>query len=359
MFSGSYKPEDVEILLQPIDFQFVDIDEKEKMIQSGENHYSELLSYESLPSQKYYDLYHESMDRNAVLVAQDIMRLAEQINNEKESVVLVSLARAGTPVGVLLKIALAKRYNNIAKHYSVSIVRDKGIDEAALTYIVKNNPGSKLYFVDGWTGKGVITRELVSSIEKYNARYGTSIEPTMCVLVDLCGMADMTGSYDDYLIPSSILNATVSGLISRSIIDPHTEDSSEFHKCYFYSEYKNSDLSNEFIEKMSSIFLDNNFEFDSNVVDYKEGKVLAKMNALSLLLHYVKKYNVQNINLIKPGIGEATRVLLRRTPDLVLIKNNSPDVKHIVYLANEKGVKIIVDPKLPYNAVSIIQNKNF
>lgn len=54
-------------------------------------------------------------------------------------------------------------------------------------------------------------------------------------------------------------------------------------------------------------------------------------------------YSVDDINFIKPGIGEATRVLLRRTPWKVLINpkyKNSDELKHIIQLAHEKDVSV-------------------
>ena len=32
-----------------------------------------------------------------------------------------------------------------------------------------------------------------------------------------------------------------------------------------------------------------------------------------------KKYGISDVNFVKPGIGETTRVLLRRVPNLILI----------------------------------------
>lgn len=69
------------------------------------------------------------------------------------------------------------------------------------------------------------------------------------------------------------------------------------------------------------------------------------------------RYGVRDVNLIKPGIGEATRVLLRRVPRmLVLRRPGAPDVKHLEVLAEEKQVPVAIDPALPYHAVSLIRS---
>ncbi len=69
------------------------------------------------------------------------------------------------------------------------------------------------------------------------------------------------------------------------------------------------------------------------------------------------QFGVADENLIKPGIGEATRVLLRRVPERVLVRNAlSSRVAHLIALALEKNVPIEEDASLPYHAVSIIKS---
>ena len=46
-----------------------------------------------------------------------------------DSLVIVSLARAGTPIGVLIKRYLEKKYCVQLTHYSISIIRGRGIDK--------------------------------------------------------------------------------------------------------------------------------------------------------------------------------------------------------------------------------------
>ena len=51
----------------------------------------------------------------------------------------------------------------------------------------------------------------------------------------------------------------------------------------------------------------------------------------------VKDFKIKDINKIKPGVGETTRVLLRRVPDRVLIPQdaNPKYLQHILQLAEE------------------------
>ncbi len=67
---------------------------------------------------------------------------------------------------------------------------------------------------------------------------------------------------------------------------------------------------------------------------------------------------MDDINLIKPGIGETTRVLLRRVPWKVLIDENdknSHELGHIVRLAEEKHVPVEYYPLKHYKCCGIIQ----
>lgn len=54
-------------------------------------------------------------------------------------------------------------------------------------------------------------------------------------------------------------------------------------------------------------------------------------------------FDIRNINYIKPGIGETTRVLLRRVPWKVVIDErykNARELDHIRQLSLEKNVGI-------------------
>ena len=101
-----------------------------------------------------------------------------------------------------------------AAHYGVSIIRDRGIDNVALEAIIKTHGAENIVFVDGWTGKGAISGQIRDSLAG-DSRFPP--DPRLVVLADPCGRAWLAASAEDWLIPSGILGATVSGLVSRSI----------------------------------------------------------------------------------------------------------------------------------------------
>ncbi|MFE3618284.1 cysteine protease StiP domain-containing protein, partial [Streptomyces anulatus] len=138
---GSYAPEDVSWLLKDLsdaDLE-ADVTERERRIQAGVAHYAESLPVEFQPDAQYRDLFDRVLADSAERLALAVATVAELVVAERgENVVLVSLARAGTPVGVLMRRWLTSgigRAPLVVPHYAVSIVRDRGIDAVALDYL--------------------------------------------------------------------------------------------------------------------------------------------------------------------------------------------------------------------------------
>ncbi|WP_313705365.1 cysteine protease StiP family protein [Massilia sp.] len=356
-FSGSYHGADVTFLLKPLPLaDFVDdVAEKERLIQSGQRHYSEMLSPERPPSARYVAVFDEACRANGERMARDCLRLAQLVAQRRSGpVTVVSLARGGTPVGVLLKRLLERVHDRVATHYSVSIVRDRGIDANALRHILaQGHAPASIVFVDGWTGKGVIARELAASIERFNREHGTEIDSGLFVLSDLAGAAACAASCDDYLIPSSILNATVSGLVSRSVL-AKALGPRDFHGCVLYSDFAAHDRSRDFVDDLERRALALCGQTDeAQAVDAR----LAASRSQAYVAAAMARYGVNDVNLVKPGIGEATRVLLRRAPRLLVLRDaQAPAVAHLRLLAEEKQVPVEIDPALPYQAVSLIRS---
>lgn len=355
-FSGSYRSEDVRILLKPIQIEPVGIAEKEHLIQSGQRHYSEMLSPESLPSGRYMDIFQEVFAVNRRRMARDMLNLAAIINaRRRNDITLISLARAGTPIGVALKHILERFFGREVAHYSLSIIRDRGLDTNALRFVLDNEgrDAASIAFVDGWTGKGVIARELDKSVCEFNVAHGTRLDASLFVLTDLAGTG-VAASDNDYLIPSSILNATVSGLISRSILNERIGPD-DFHGCVHYREFEPHDLSVWFIEEIlkdASALFSEGYTPSPLPVD----PLMARDRSQRLLDDVKMRFGIMDENFVKPGIGEATRVLLRRISELVIVRDEqAPDVVHLLHLAHEKQVCWIKEPALPYMAVSLIK----
>jgi hypothetical protein len=319
-----------------------------------------MISPEYPPSACYLTLFQQACRQHNARFAANLMTLARRIvaKNSAE-ITLVSLARAGTPVGVLLNRIIRTYFQRDVRHYSLSIIRDRGIDEVALRYILHSagRSAAGIVFVDGWTGKGVIAQELTSAIGAFNQRWGTTISPALHVVADLSGTAGVAATSQDYLIPSSILNAVVSGLVSRSILNADYIGANDFHGCRYYHEFADIDLSRSFVDavmaEVSQFFEERGTNADQ-VISAREQKEL-RQRSQDFIRQIRDIYGIRSIHHIKPGIGEATRVLLRRVPDRLLVRNvNANEVAHLIQLADEKGVPYAEIPTLAYCAAAII-----
>ncbi len=371
MFSGSYRLEDAILLLKPIIIKEISIEEKELLIQSGQFHYSQILSRENIPDENWHRDFFDSIKRNGPRMAGELLALAQMINNKKPegSIALVSLARAGTPVGALLSRSLNQLFQRKTCHYSISIIRDRGIDENALRYILDRQEQEDIFFIDGWGAKGSIANELHQDISNYNRDYRMKISSQLYVLSDLCGKTDCSVSSDDYLIPGAMMNSTISGLVSRTILNELCNAPNDFHGCVFFSQFAAFDLSNWFLDEIFSmvkLMYDKIPKINTgrmlnrqNMNDFSRenrNEIYRERNAfLDTIFH---EYNVKSMNEIKPGICESTRAMLRRHWHLLLVKDrNLPDLKHLIRLAETKNISVQERPNMPFLAISIAQKK--
>jgi hypothetical protein len=73
------------------------------------------------------------------------------------------------------------------------------------------------------------------------------------------------------------------------------------------------------------------------------------------LIKLQQAHVIANLNHVKPGVLEASRVMLRRMPGLLLLRDpHCPDVAHLQLLAAEKKVPVRDDPTMPFKAAALI-----
>lgn len=353
---GCYSPEDVIFLLKNLNglMTETDLQTREQIIQSG-GHYSEMLPIEYEPTKEYLDLFHRTLQESASKVAQAAGLVAEQIlRRNGTKMVLVSLARAGTPIGILIKRYLLEKKGLDLPHYSISIIRGRGIDENALLYILQNHRGAKLQFIDGWTGKGAITRVLSKACADFNAKYEVEIDDDLAVLADPGHCVKTFGTREDFLIPSACLNSTVSGLVSRTVLRTDLIGETDFHGARFYEELRGVEVSNLFIDSIAKEF--KKLDLQNSMFEDSYDQAEVSWQGLKSLTNIKETYGIRDINFIKPGIGETTRVLLRRLPERVLVDSiENPNLKHIILLCEDKGVQVEEYPHLTYSCCGIVK----
>ena len=342
---SSYKKEDVELLLKDITgmIEPQSTEERERLIQSGK-HYCEMLPLEYVPTQKYMDVYNQSLAAFSKPVADAVARLSQKIIERKgKDVALVSLARAGIPIGILIKHYIAWKYKIDVPHYSISIIRGRGIDHNAMRYILDRHTPGQILFVDGWIGKGAILGELKKELADFK-----DVSSDLAVISDPANITDLCGTHEDILIPSSCLNSTVSGLISRTVLRDDLIGPDDFHGAVFYGELKDSDLSYSFIDAIEKEFSDVS----------KDDFIPEDGNGRDEVEEIASHFGIDDINLVKPGIGEATRVLLRRLPWKIIVDKRymySPQLSHLLKLAEEKNVPVEEYPLKHYKCCGIIK----
>ena len=356
---GSYLAEDVQFLLKDLsDISLEDTTEnREIKVQSGV-HYSESLPIEYQPPKAYVDLFWSTLQEYKQKVALCVGIVAEQIYQAKgDKTVLVSLARAGTPVGILIKRYIHMNYDVLLPHYSVSIIRDRGIDENALQYIIREHPEARIQFVDGWTGKGAISLELTKACHDFQKKYSVQLDDTLAVIADPGYCTTLFGTREDFLIPSACLNSTVSGLVSRTVLNAEYIGKDDFHGAKYYQELIPIDVSNQYIDLISKEFIN----ISKDAVKAARKKDHERNHTGFLGMEDVKRiqteFGIESTHYIKPGVGETTRVLLRRIPWKILMRDpSSPYVKHILMLAEEKGVEVVPYPNLKYLCCGLIKS---
>ena len=352
--SGSYARDDVHVLLRPVCLPVTDVGEKERLIQTNRKHYSEMIGQELAPDDVHKQLYASMLARNGARMAADVQGLAQALDRlcAAGDLVLVSFVRAGLPLGVLLRRALLGLGREV-HHYGISIVRDRGIDQVALEAIIQAHGADNIVFVDGWTGKGAIAGELERSLAGDPRFPG---RPRLVVLADPCGRAWMAASAEDWVIPSGLLGATVSGLLSRSIWSA----AGGLHGCLMYKHLDEHDVTRAFIERIERE------RGGLGIIQAALPWTCAQRQALraaadAVVGGFSARHAIDNLNRIKPGVAGAARAVLRRVPEQVLVRDRSDrDVQLLLHLACSRGVKVgEAGAELgPYRALTLIRSAN-
>lgn len=369
----SYSEDDVVVLLKDLSSEMKEMstEEREKAIQSGV-HYSEMLPQEKAPSEEYEALYNKALNDKKLEIAEGIARVSEIMWANTLACggapIIVSLARAGIPVGILMKRYIKRTYGVDCPHYAISIIRDKGVDENAMNFIynkeimTNKNLVENIFFVDGWTGKGAIKTQLeeaVKHMKDIDIDKWAGLSDNLYVLADPANITPYCGTHVDYLLPSACLNSTVSGLTSRTILNKYINvEDGDFHGATYFKRFEDIDKSNEFIDLVTKQF--HNLSMDESrgeLNSLEEG-----WNGMSIVLDLCNLFQIEDYKKVKPGIGETTRVLLRRVPWKVFINKDisidDPDIQHILVLCKEKNIPTMRWDLGNYKVCGVIKELN-
>jgi adenine/guanine phosphoribosyltransferase-like PRPP-binding protein len=355
---GSYPAAEVSWLLTDLSAVRLEAptEEREEAIQSGGAHYAESLPVEYQPDAEYRQLFEQALAASAERVAEAVGVVTELLLAARgDELVLASLARAGTPVGVLIRRWARFAHGLELPHATVSIVRGRGIDTVALRWLAQRHGAHRVAFVDGWTGKGAIVRELAAAVQAANHELGAAFDPALAVLADPGSCVRIFGTRDDFLVPSACLNSTVSGLVSRTVLNPAVLAPGSFHGAKFYRDLAGDDVSARFLDAVTDRFP----EVAAAVATRWPAALHADREPTWAGWRAVERisegYGIDDVTLVKPGVGETTRVLLRRVPWAVLSRPDAgAEVAHVRLLAERRGVPVHDVEDLPYRCVGLI-----
>ncbi|HST81752.1 MAG TPA: phosphoribosyltransferase [Kineosporiaceae bacterium] len=355
---GSYAPEEVSWLLTDLSQVALEapIHEREELVQSG-GHYAESLPEEYQPGTAYQNLFEAALERSAARVAHAVGLVTERILAARGAdAVLVSLARAGTPVGILIRRWARYAHGLELPHYTTSIIRGRGIDTVALRYLAAHHDPASVMFVDGWTGKGAIARELAEALTTLSGRGPIArFRPDLAVLADPGGCVEIFGTRDDFLIPSACLNSTVSGLVSRTVLNRQWIGDNDFHGGKYYRELASADVSGRFLDAVTAAFGQVRDQVARDWPALRSADRAPTWAGWAAVEQISREFGIDDVNLVKPGVGETTRVLLRRVPWKILVRTDAAaELGHVRWLAERRGVEIVQLDQLPYSCVGLI-----
>jgi hypothetical protein len=140
-----------------------------------------------------------------------------------ERLMMVSILRAGVPIADWLTQLLPG-----SQTVSMSLFVGLGIDSVALSTLQQAYPEHRLLFVDGWTGRGGVARELAK----------LNIAP-LATLLDPWGWADFSGTQTDLFCPTACFTGPTTLGFSRTFF---TEPIRMFSAYLFPESYTRLDL---------------------------------------------------------------------------------------------------------------------
>jgi hypothetical protein len=165
------------------------------------------------------------------------------------------------------------------------------------------------------------------------------------------------GTRDDFLIASACLNSTVSGLVSRTVLNRIHLGPKDFHGAKFYPQLADTDVSGVLLDAVSDRFAAVTDEVTCGLPALAGSDRRVTFEGWAAVERIRQQYGIESANFVKPGVGEATRVLLRRVPWKILIREpNHPDHAHLRLLAAQRGVPIEVVPGLAYSCVGLVRH---
>jgi Phosphoribosyl transferase (PRTase) len=176
-----------------------------------------------LPNEFWQQVHSNLVHRDIQIAASHLAGAIANWENDPNQLLFVAILRAGVPIADWLCRLLP---GSVA--VSISLFTGLGIDQVALMDLRLTYPNRKLIFVDGWTGRGGVAREI--------AKLGLG---PLAVLIDPWRVATFSGSFNDLFCPSACFTGVTTLGFSRTF---YTDERSWFSAYLLPSKYTRPDL---------------------------------------------------------------------------------------------------------------------
>ena len=301
-----------------------------------------------LPNAEYCDRLRAYAVASADVIAMMVGALAERILQRRGTdVVLVSIARAGTPVGVLVKRWLAFVHGLDVRHFSISIANGV-VDESALSWLTRRCLADRLQFIDGWTSKGTVARLLHRTCR---ADRWSGIDPTLAVVVDPVAAAGISATRDDVLLPHACLGAQMSGLLGAP---QHSSLAGRrlFHGVDVRRDLRGQDLTRWYLDQVEARFgaVRTASTLRSEDGDHSAGIAQARLRQSAVV---AARLGLGLNDPINVGTSEAARALFRPNPRQLVVRSKNAATDLLCDVAEQRNVPIELDPSLLVDAIAI------
>ncbi len=126
-----------------------------------------------------------------------------------------------------------------------------------------------------------------------------------------------------------------------------------------YRELAGSDVSRRYIDTVQTAFPAAAAEVESRWTELLAADRTPTWEGWREVQTVAAEFGIRDLNLVKPGVGETTRVLLRRVPDRILVgRGHEADLEHVRVLAAERGVPVQERDGLTFSCIGVIRPRD-
>lgn len=263
-----------------------------------------------------------------------LMKIYEKVPSSN-SIVFISILRAG----VFVALGLAKRMvyhgRDGAPVAAIGLFNEAGFDYRALSEVLNDYPGHFPVFVDGWTGRGVVARELKKAYDEWrkeSTAKGLPEKPLLATLVDPGRHGDLYGTARDTPVPCAHFTAPEVFGFSRAFI----KNPQEMWAAYRYPvKY----YAPELVKAWLNIF---KAEHLPHVMEEESPQILTD------LLNETAGLTDTSPDQWKVNLNEAVRSFVNRNPrELILgvsVEEAAQLIPDLVYLARRAAIPVNYRP---------------